>query len=407
MRKTLLLTLALLAGCSASVDRSGDSPPVAADFDSLLALCSEIAGRSTNEEIAGVTWAESDFERLRRWAAERGDAALRERTGSFRDDSWQCVVRRFESQERRGEPKVAATYQDGAILTYTVDFGGRGELHPSFPYDVATALVAYREVEGEWRMTMLPVLDEPGLDVTLPVSSRAVPTPPLSVSPLLRVRSFPDGGVPDSERQNYIDMGTMIPDDGPWQDVIWKGRVLYYPGCDPLGHTDPIGPRGTPDVFARLEETITGEWMPYMSYEDDPATGRLLKSDPVTLCVERTGSVELLGQVVRMFARRKLMLRHVHLRVASTEGPGAYHIALRQPLGWVEQEASPVVAAGASESEVTAALASMLDGRAGVRATAGATVQQLVDTLDLLAAHGATDLYLAVLPEGYEAIPKD
>ena len=105
-------------------------------------------------------------------------------------------------------------------------------------------------------------------ELKLPVAKMAGHDEPPETRPILNVRWFPAGGVPDGVKSVYRDMGVVIPDNIEWSDIVWKGRILYYPNIDTGGRTDPIR-KGRPDFYWQLEATAVDLWLPYFTKEFD------------------------------------------------------------------------------------------------------------------------------------------
>jgi hypothetical protein len=132
------------------------------------------------------------------------------------------------------------------------------------------------------------------------------------------VRWFPAGGVPQSVKTQYAAMGIGIPDDLEWSDIVWKGRILYYPNIDTQGRMDPIR-KTRPDYYWQLDQTMKDEWLPYYNYKFDDMLGKDLPDDPVLIRADRNTPFKYIQKIMEVCTREGILIWKVQL--AASEDP--------------------------------------------------------------------------------------
>lgn len=200
-----------------------------------------------------------------------------------------------------------------------------------------------RDVETETEVDMTPMIDLTFLliiffiivndmskkeleDLKLPVAKMAGHDEPPKTRPILNVRWFPAGEVPEYVKSQYRDLYGWEPaSDIEWSDIVWKGQIIYYPGLDPEGRTDPIR-RGRPDHYWKLEATAIDSWLPYFEKEFDETLGKELPDDPILIRADRNTPFKYVQKIMEVMTRKDVLIWRVQL--AASETPEA--IAARE-----------------------------------------------------------------------------
>lgn len=199
-----------------------------------------------------------------------------------------------------------------------------------------------RNVETETEVDMTPMIDLTFLliiffiivndmskkeleELKLPVAKMAGHDEPPPTRPILNVRWFPAGGVPKFVQDQYAEMGIGIPPDQEWSDIVWKGRLLYYPGKDTKGRTDPIR-KGRPDWYWELQDTAVDLWLPGFTYEFDETLKKELPDDPILIRADRNTPFKFVQKIMEVMTRENVLIWRVQL--AASETPEA--IAARE-----------------------------------------------------------------------------
>ena len=165
-------------------------------------------------------------------------------------------------------------------------------------------------------------------ELKLPIAEEAGHDEPPETRPILNVRWFPAGGVPGGVKSIYADMGIPIPDHLEWSDIVWKGRILYYPGIDTGGRLDPIR-KGRPDYYWQLEDTAKDLWLPYFTYELDETLGVELPDDPILIRADRNTPFKYIQKIMEVMTREGVQIWRVQL--AASEDPEV--VAAREAAG--------------------------------------------------------------------------
>ncbi len=199
-----------------------------------------------------------------------------------------------------------------------------------------------RDVEVETEVDMTPMIDMTFLliiffiivndmskkeleELKLPVAKMAGHDEPPKTRPILNVRWFPAGGVPKFVTDQYAEKSIGIPPDMEWSDIVWKGRILYYPGKDTEGRMDPIR-KGRPDFYWELETTAIDHWLPTFKKEFDETLGIELPDDPILIRADRNTPFKYVQKIMEVCTREKVLIWRVQL--AASETPEA--IAARE-----------------------------------------------------------------------------
>jgi biopolymer transport protein ExbD len=199
-----------------------------------------------------------------------------------------------------------------------------------------------REAETETVVDMTPMIDLTFLliiffiivndmskkeleELKLPIAKMAGHDEPPKTRPILNVRWFPAGGVPTYVIEQYAAMGVGVPSDEEWSDIVWKGRLLYWPNKDPKGRTDPIR-KGRPDYYWELETTAVDEWLPNFSKEFDATLKKDLPDDPILIRADRNTPFKYIQKIMEVCTREDVLIWRVQL--AASETPEA--IAARE-----------------------------------------------------------------------------
>jgi biopolymer transport protein ExbD len=156
-------------------------------------------------------------------------------------------------------------------------------------------------------------------ELKLPVAEEAGHDEPPETRPILNVRWFPAGGVPAGVKSLYAsELGIQIPDHLEWSDIVWKGRILYYPGIDTGGRLDPIR-KNRPDYYWQLEDTAKDLWLPYFTYEMDDTLGKELPDDPILIRADRNTPFKYIQKIMEVMTREGVQIWRVQL--AASEDP--------------------------------------------------------------------------------------
>ena len=199
-----------------------------------------------------------------------------------------------------------------------------------------------REAETETVVDMTPMIDLTFLliiffiivndmskkeleELKLPIAKMAGHDEPPKTRPILNVRWFPAGGVPTYVIEQYAAMGVGVPSDEEWSDIVWKGRLLYWPNKDPKGRTDPIR-KGRPDYYWELETTAVDEWLPTFDYDFDTMLQKDLPDDPILIRADRNTPFKYIQKIMEVCTRENVLIWRVQL--AASETPEA--IAARE-----------------------------------------------------------------------------
>jgi biopolymer transport protein ExbD len=155
-------------------------------------------------------------------------------------------------------------------------------------------------------------------ELKLPIAMEAGHDEPPERRQVLNIRWFPAGGVSNYVKSQYAEMGIGIPDDVEWSDIVWKGKILYYPNIDTGGRTDPIR-KGRADYYWQLAQTMELEWLPYFEKKMDAQLGVMLPDDPVLLRADRNTPFKYLQKIMEVCTREKIMIWKVQF--AASEDP--------------------------------------------------------------------------------------
>jgi biopolymer transport protein ExbD len=156
-------------------------------------------------------------------------------------------------------------------------------------------------------------------ELKLPIAMEAGQDEPPENRPVLNVRWFPAGGVPQAVIDRYaseLDIG--IPPDQEWSDIVWKRQILYYPFMDTEGRTDPIR-KGRPDYYWKLAETMQLVWRPHMEMKMDDKLKKMLPDDPILLRADRNTPFKYLQKIMEVCTREGILIWKVQL--AASEDP--------------------------------------------------------------------------------------
>ena len=156
-------------------------------------------------------------------------------------------------------------------------------------------------------------------ELKLPIAMEAGQDEPPENRPILNVRWFPAGGVPDSViRQYQEDMGIQIPANEEWSDIVWRGNILYYPYKATNGRTDPIR-KGRPDHYWELEDKMKYVWLPTFAYEWDETLQKDLPDDPILIRADRNTPFKYIQKIMEVCTREDVFIWKVQL--AASEDP--------------------------------------------------------------------------------------
>lgn len=193
-----------------------------------------------------------------------------------------------------------------------------------------------RDVETETEVDMTPMIDMTFLliiffiivndmskkeleELKLPVAKMAGHDDPPETRPILNVRWFPAGDIPQYIIKQYKDEKNIdIPTGSDWSDIVWKGRILFWPGKDPMGMTDPIR-TGRPDYYWELESTAIEHWLPYFTMEFDETLGKELPDDPILIRADRNTPFKYVQKIMEVCTREKVLIWRVQLAASETE----------------------------------------------------------------------------------------
>jgi len=155
-------------------------------------------------------------------------------------------------------------------------------------------------------------------ELKLPIAMEAGHDEPPENRPVLNVRWFPAGGVPDSVVKHYTELGIGIPSDQEWSDIVWKRNILYYPFMDTKGLTDPIR-KGRPDYYWKLAETMKLIWVPDMATKMDDKLKKILPDDPILIRADRNTPFKYIQKIMEVCTREGIQIWKVQL--AASEDP--------------------------------------------------------------------------------------
>lgn len=192
-----------------------------------------------------------------------------------------------------------------------------------------------READTEIEIDMTPMIDMTFLliiffiivndmskkdleELKLPIAMEAGQDEPPERRQILNVRWFPAGGVPKGVISQYNEMGIGIPPDQEWSDIVWKGKILFYPNIDTQGRTDPIR-KGRPDYYWQLAQTMELEWVPYFETKMDDTLGIHLPDDPVLIRADRNTPFKYLQRIMEVCTRENIKIWKVQF--AASEDP--------------------------------------------------------------------------------------
>lgn len=156
-------------------------------------------------------------------------------------------------------------------------------------------------------------------ELKLPIAMEAGKDVPPPGRPILNVRWFPPGGVPDHVKRQYAtEFGLQIPNDVEWCDVVWKGKVLYHPYWDAQGRADPIR-KGRPDTYWKLADTMADVFVPAMESKMDPELKIVLPDDPILIRADRNTPFKYIQKILEICSREKIHIWKV--QIAASEDP--------------------------------------------------------------------------------------
>jgi biopolymer transport protein ExbD len=155
-------------------------------------------------------------------------------------------------------------------------------------------------------------------ELKLPIAMEAGHDDPPENRPVLNVRWFPAGGVPDSVIDHYAELGIGVPNDQEWSDIVWKRNILYYPFMDTQGRTDPIR-SGRPDYYWKLAETMKFVWVPEMATKMDDKLNKILPDDPILIRADRNTPFKYIQKIMEVCTREGIFIWKVQL--AASEDP--------------------------------------------------------------------------------------
>lgn len=156
-------------------------------------------------------------------------------------------------------------------------------------------------------------------ELKLPIAMEAGKDVPPPGRPILNVRWFPAGGVPQFVKDQYIkQFGLMIPDDVEWCDVVWKRNILYHPYWDPQGRLDPIR-KTRPDTYWKLADTMADVFVPAMKMEMDEGLKMMLPDDPILIRADRNTPFKYIQKIMEICSREKIHIWKV--QIAASEDP--------------------------------------------------------------------------------------
>lgn len=156
-------------------------------------------------------------------------------------------------------------------------------------------------------------------EMKLPVATMAGKDVPPPNRPILNVRWYPAGAVPDGVKSNYAKShGIQVPDDMEWCDVVYKGEILYHPFWDPQGRIDPIR-KTRADYWWKLSETMKDVFVPNMPKVFDDAVGAELPDDPILIRADRNTPFKYVQKIMEICTRDGIMIWRVQL--AASEDP--------------------------------------------------------------------------------------
>ena len=155
-------------------------------------------------------------------------------------------------------------------------------------------------------------------ELKLPIAMMAGHDEPPENRPVLNVRWFPAGGIPDSVIAHYTELGIGIPPGEEWSDIVWKRQILYYPFMDTQGRMDPIR-KNRPDYYWKLAQTMEVDWVPVMEKKMDDTLKRMLPDDPVLIRADRNTPFKYIQKIMEVCTREGVQIWKVQL--AASEDP--------------------------------------------------------------------------------------
>jgi biopolymer transport protein ExbD len=191
-----------------------------------------------------------------------------------------------------------------------------------------------RNVEVETEVDMTPMIDMTFLliiffiivndmskkeleDLKLPVAKMAGHDDPPKTRPILNVRWFPANDIPSHIIKQYKEEKNIdIPADTDWSDIVWKGRILYWPGKDTMGITDPI--RNRPDHYWELESTAVDHWLPGFTMKFDEMLQKELPDDPILIRADRNTPFKYVQKIMEVCTRENVLIWRVQLAASET-----------------------------------------------------------------------------------------
>lgn len=105
-----------------------------------------------------------------------------------------------------------------------------------------------------------------------------------------------------------------VMDDG---SIIWKKKVLYHPGIEPVGQ-DPIR-KTRPDYYWKLADTMKVEWIPYMTIEFDEGLKKDLPDDPILIRADRNTEFRYIQKIMEVCTREGILIWKVQLAASEPE----------------------------------------------------------------------------------------
>lgn len=156
-------------------------------------------------------------------------------------------------------------------------------------------------------------------ELKLPVATEAGKDVPPPNRPILNVRWYPAGGVPDAVKKSYLRYYQIqIPTDIEWCDVVYKGEVLYHPLYDPQGRIDPIR-KTRADYWWKLSDTMKDVFVAGMPMVMDETLGIELPDDPILIRADRNTPFKYIQKMMEICTRDGIKIWRVQL--AASEDP--------------------------------------------------------------------------------------
>ncbi len=156
-------------------------------------------------------------------------------------------------------------------------------------------------------------------ELKLPIATEAGKDVPPPSRPILNVRWYPPGGVPDYVQKQYARFYQLqIPSDIEWCDVVWKSQVLYHPMWDPQGRVDPIR-KTRADTWWKLSDIMKDVFVAGMPMEMDEKLGIELPDDPILIRADRNTPFKYVQKIMEVCTRDGIKIWKVQL--AASEDP--------------------------------------------------------------------------------------